>query len=758
MRRMMDARVALRLVLVVALLRDRSPEVLKLLKPNQRVMVERAKKSTHSRSGRAKSSPKERSTDGRKRDSSSPKTASSSSSNVNKKQKKSGEKHQGNLSAADTSGTNEMHSAHDHGEHTDAPTGFCKWVEGVLPTVGVTLTKQVETLKLIQRLKIDWGDPYLSALDEAKAIFRGPVGTDDQVRLLASAAYKENKRHCGGSAGSSTGSRTGDSPVRNLTQGMSGTDPDGAGGNAASSSAASGAPNSRTDTWTTELSKFVGHLGRIPFRTDVKRLSGCYLPGAKSPPNGKLFIRPVYHELYDVLQAYTNTKFTIEGTPGIGKTMMIPYTIWRLLHEKTPPRHVFFCPHRVRGSAWKIDGDGVAEISIDILRHTVTKGDFVLVDGTVSGEIGGIASLLVNLDKAKLVAFISPRKSNRVALANESLVRLVMPPLELPELLQCHKLSYQKKTKRADVLKRFKEAGGVPRYVFWDPDYTAIKSELQHLDVDTFIKYSGEIRDEVSTEDGRYRILHPFPGCTSSDDPTTDMQPTFRVSACVIRFASTKVKDHALLKWRRQQWVDVAERIWKEGQSVDLGDLFETACHRMIPQETANRGPISLTIQKLGKLSRSWERLGDVAAVTLLTASKNDFDQVSEIKRLITSAQKRRKLQGVYAKPIYGYFPSIDAFIIPRDTKESPIFFQYTIGQRHTLIMRGVLEVWEKLKTAGFAFPVFYFVVPDYQKDAFQPANPVYSNGDKGEVEKELFESMTFYVVSVTQREMKKYL
>lgn len=64
------------------------------------------------------------------------------------------------------------------------------------------------------------------------------------------------------------------------------------------------------------------------FTTDAGTLDNVQLPWLLQ---NKVFIRSVDHTLYLVIHDGTSAIFTVEGIPGIGKTSMIPYFIWRLL-------------------------------------------------------------------------------------------------------------------------------------------------------------------------------------------------------------------------------------------------------------------------------------------------------------------------------------------------------------------------------------------------------------------------------------------
>jgi hypothetical protein len=137
---------------------------------------------------------------------------------------------------------------------------------------------------------------------------------------------------------------------------------------------------------------------------------------------------------------------------------------------------------------------------------------------------------------AKAVAFISPRKSNRVNLGN-SIVQKMMPPWSWDETLKCWNLVYKRYLPEDSVVDAFLEGGGSARYIFEDRPYREafsgkgsgfrpIKAQLTKVDLDTIISYQGNIRESVEMDLGYYRILHPFP-----DDEY------FQLDSAVVNFA-----------------------------------------------------------------------------------------------------------------------------------------------------------------------------------------------------------------------------
>eukprot|EP01138_Halocafeteria_seosinensis_P005385 gb/GECG01005505.1/.p1 GENE.gb/GECG01005505.1/~~gb/GECG01005505.1/.p1 ORF type:complete len:643 (+),score=66.22 gb/GECG01005505.1/:1-1929(+) len=490
--------------------------------------------------------------------------------------------------------------------------------------------------------------------------------------------------------------------------------------------------------------KFVQSVRQMPYTKHVKYLSQCQIWGAGNLPDGRLYVRPVYRKLYKVLRDEpASTLFTIEGTPGIGKTTMIPYMIWRLLRETPPPENIFFCPQQENKHFLRIARTGaITRVTKVELKNQLHPGDYVLIDGEVGSSMGSVSGYAIRLERVKMVAFISPRKRNRQCFGNERLKRKLMPPWGIQELLDCREHVY-KTIPREDVLNRFKQAGGVARYVFRDGDWTLIKSELSKLDLSTILHYTGEIRESTSTDDGRFRVLHAWPDAAHSCP--------FQFEAGIIRFASTAVQNYVLTKWDQQQWLEILEELWQNTGIEIQGyrNLFETACHKLLPQTEPHSKPLRLKYQALEKHPGGWTRSGKKAKLRLLKAEMVDFGGCTAIDRLVEKSRNMADFEGVYADPLEGRYPSVDAVIIPKDLTQAPILLQYTVGEDRLLDMYGVLGVWESLSGHFSKLPVFYFVVPDHRLDTFQPKLPKYSHGIKQAAVKDLFKKMQFYIVSL---------
>eukprot|EP01138_Halocafeteria_seosinensis_P000083 gb/GECG01000084.1/.p1 GENE.gb/GECG01000084.1/~~gb/GECG01000084.1/.p1 ORF type:complete len:645 (+),score=62.88 gb/GECG01000084.1/:1-1935(+) len=506
------------------------------------------------------------------------------------------------------------------------------------------------------------------------------------------------------------------------------------------------------------LRTFVKDVKKLPFSKRMRVLAPYYLPGAEPTPDRKLYIRPVYHDLYDVIRKEEKKHlFTIEGTPGIGKTMMIPYMIWRLLREQNEPRNIFYCRRDENKYFFKIECKTGAAVMLneEQFRNAPTEGDYILVDGCVKSysTIAAVSGIILNIPRVKLEAFISPQKVNREGMGNQSLSRRLMPPWKPHELLDCREKVYNA-TERAEVLKRFREAGGVVRYVFETPDLDGIDYELSETDISKLVDLEGRIR-EGKLNTLKFWTVHPWPLDNKE----------YKFTQLHVKFASTYVQNYALSKWERDRWFSVIGRLWNDVHGVRLGDLFETVCHKIIPQEKAHLAALQLHYYKLDRINTrgskhpGWRVTMPPEQLTLPRTERSDFDDNYEIRGLIHKAFGMNTYEGVYAKPITGFYPTVDAIVIPNNRGTAPIFLQYTIAEEHTLKMFNVFDAWLNLM-GEFRnnYPVFYFVTPDYRRPGsgndFVPKSPEYS-ADREEQEKELFWNMTFRTLLIPYQSMR---
>lgn len=453
-----------------------------------------------------------------------------------------------------------------------------------------------------------------------------------------------------------------------------------------------------------------------------------------------MFIRPVYADLFDELcQTHTYPVLTVEGTPGIGKSLMIGYIIWRLMHlrGKGSPSRILVYGYSEGGYLIETKTMRVFQLPEEL---DLNETDWILVDGVVNDG----AAKLIGLGKrngCKCVAFISPRKMNRALLTNE-IHRFVMPVWNYEEIMQCHGAVYQWTVEKIDARKRFGQAGGVARYVFENPDWASINSELSKLDPQSILDYDCELS----------RVLHIHAG------------ETYQFAHCVIEIASQEVEEYVLTKWQKATWNFAIHQVFYGIRTGKLGKIFEKIGHKLIPQELASTGSLQLELTSLEFTKKyEWRRL-HIRTETLPKTARENFLELQKLKSLVKSARRMVKFEGIYCKPQNKALAAVDAIVLPQDDERRPIFLQYTIAETHSLKMFGVMQIWNEIKhefafvndngEEEIEFPIFYFVIPNYQNRSFKPKTPEYSSGAEGRAEKKLFENMSFGFLTVNDSKL----
>lgn len=69
---------------------------------------------------------------------------------------------------------------------------------------------------------------------------------------------------------------------------------------------------------------------------------------------------------------------------------------------------------------------------------------------------------------------------------------------------------------------------------------------------------------------------------------------SFQLESGHLEFASVTVKEYIIRTWTKQSWNELITKLQKDPYSIQLGNFFEILCHRLIPAERADAGPIIL--------------------------------------------------------------------------------------------------------------------------------------------------------------------
>lgn len=154
-----------------------------------------------------------------------------------------------------------------------------------------------------------------------------------------------------------------------------------------------------------QVLRFLNMARAHRFDGQIEVLTQCLLPGMNLDT---IYIRGVYHKLYRLIHDDPGSRIvTIEGIPGIGATSMAPYYIWRLLHEsKRRPKHIFFCPFKVKAHIFQIDCDSGKVSTVEEYECEVALSDYdyLLIDGKVPEFAGRLSKVMKTFCGAKAVA------------------------------------------------------------------------------------------------------------------------------------------------------------------------------------------------------------------------------------------------------------------------------------------------------------------------------------------------------------------
>eukprot|EP01138_Halocafeteria_seosinensis_P003394 gb/GECG01003470.1/.p1 GENE.gb/GECG01003470.1/~~gb/GECG01003470.1/.p1 ORF type:complete len:322 (+),score=46.59 gb/GECG01003470.1/:1-966(+) len=271
-----------------------------------------------------------------------------------------------------------------------------------------------------------------------------------------------------------------------------------------------------------------------------------------------IFVRREYAALFSVIKQSPKYLFSIEGVPGIGKSMMIPYVVWRLLHapEGKPSGICLRLMHARR--FFRIDTRSNVVSSID--EGGVQAGDWFLYDGGARDDIRTIAHS-ADYRKVKLVLFMSPRKSNRDScFVPKGLNRKIMSPYTLKELAKLHLMVYAEQGLTAhSVEERYRRIGGVPRYIFEEPQLIdamvdgAVRG-VNPLDVMEDTGDLGYVTIGEREEKATFKAVQFWH--RKGDD-------TYSYEFGRARYASQEIMDRLLNKWDAMEWKRVLDVVYK---------------------------------------------------------------------------------------------------------------------------------------------------------------------------------------------------
>ncbi|CAG8576856.1 7163_t:CDS:2, partial [Paraglomus brasilianum] len=385
-----------------------------------------------------------------------------------------------------------------------------------------------------------------------------------------------------------------------------------------------------------------------------------YFLGDRHYPQ-KLIIRQVYSDIIANIQSSVQSglyhRFTITGTPGIGKSYFLLYLLY-VLHLKN---------------------------ATIVMKHNVDR-EFLVFEGnnaSITPYYENVTSLLANPDTWYLLDTESPTQVPAITILVcspspkiykefrkmlNSTIRY-MPPWTWEEIVKCRDALYTG-INDDKLTTLYDHWGGIPRYVLEkcdDPSQDALlEKAIASADLEKCLWSIGEHK---SPEDISHRILHIV---------------TSNYTLTAMKYASPYVAQEIATRFALQQHESLHRfLVASDGDSMTsslCGQLFEGYVHNMLK----NGG--NFDIRKI------------------------DEDTVSSIRFANRTQRLYRTLSNIdpkiddYWRPIARNFLTFNSLI------PTVGLFQITISLHHGAKM-AVLEEWKKI--VGHRKFVLYFVVPE---------------------------------------------
>jgi hypothetical protein len=270
-------------------------------------------------------------------------------------------------------------------------------------------------------------------------------------------------------------------------------------------------PRARPET-DAKLTSFWNSLRHISPRNGILRFSIKHylLPDHVD----KIYIRRAYEDLFALISKDLNPanpqdrlhRFTITGTPGIGKSIFIFYLFWRLANEETV-KAVIFRREGELGCIYVFQHDGCWEtFDYDDLDELLDDpATWYLVDSYVNRPA----------EVKAITIFVTPVKLQHDMCFSYSAAAqpYYLPVWSLEELKVAASLS---RTRVKEVEERYSFIGGIPRYIF-DKDFD-LKCDIDNTMLGLawgFLEFAFQAKSD-SNKIGHF-IIHYLVDSTYSD-------------------------------------------------------------------------------------------------------------------------------------------------------------------------------------------------------------------------------------------------
>ena len=364
----------------------------------------------------------------------------------------------------------------------------------------------------------------------------------------------------------------------------------------------------------------------------------------------KLFIRPCYKKMADLILSGEVRHVVVTGTHGIGKSMFGYYLLYLLRCEG---KTVVF---ELKGDWYRFGDDGEQRGTYSEFRRAGFTRDptaWYLSDpkDKANENLAGTTVVLASLDVKRVSGFLKLPDSKQI----------FMPVWSLEELLKCRRAVFPH-VLNADVVKSFGVVGGVARAIFNVHQFDFLKDEIWAAvgEVDVALLRQAAWLPRGKNSDEAVDIVNAlFHVLSDSGDNFHDYTVTFASNYTrdlIAREVAERGRDDLLAFVGESIRNPDVSRILGGGSTV--GNMFEQAAHLEISRR---RAPFDMAVLNATRGEvLSWER-------------KEWGSSFKEVKIFKGNNASFKYDSDVYYRPNGLFFPGIDSFAV--DSRDDTLYF-----------------------------------------------------------------------------------
>jgi len=194
-----------------------------------------------------------------------------------------------------------------------------------------------------------------------------------------------------------------------------------------------------------------------------------------------MYVRECYERIWRILESDWDQQpshFLLLGTPGIGKSFFLLYTVYRLLGKLRESRKPFkivlqmgaegACHYLLSMGGFFGSGLQVKEIpEVEVHRHIADAENYYLIDSSLPHSVANARTLMVSYPDPKLYDYYD---------RHSVVKKLYMPTWSLAECQTARKYIYTECDETTFAM-NFEKLGGVPRFVLFKPHHLPIEEQ-----------------------------------------------------------------------------------------------------------------------------------------------------------------------------------------------------------------------------------------------------------------------------------------